>query len=105
MRPIDGDELLEAIQYRQPIDSVIGEAIAECVNITRNIINAAPTLDLEPVRHGRWIPRYEKMRNKYETVMIATEFSCSVCGIGRHSYRWNYCPTCGAKMDLEVQDD
>ena len=56
----------------------------------------APTVDAEPVRHGRWIYRNPR-------VDIAT---CSCCGD-----RWgsisvmNYCPSCGAKMDAQEKDD
>lgn len=59
-------------------------------NSAISIINAAPTVDAEPVRHGRWI-KYEHGSGIY----------CSEC---RHKRRYrdmndNYCPNCGAKMD------
>ena len=49
-------------------------------------------LRAEPVRHGRWI----------DSLARITPY-CSACG---HSHRClirtpNYCPNCGAKMDLE----
>ena len=61
-------------------------------------IDAAPTIDAEPVRHGRWI-HYD-----------GNQFRCSNCRqleyIPRPCWRLkDYCPNCGAKMDLEVQDD
>ena len=49
-----------------------------------------PAADVEPVRHGRWIPTETPFMNVYE--------DCSVCG-----YRtvwgngYDYCPNCGAK--------
>ena len=57
-------------------------------------INNAPTADVAPVRHGRWIKRgYVCGENEYE---------CSVC----HETEWRtsasrmkYCMFCGAKMD------
>ena len=45
--------------------------------------------DVAPVRHGRW-KRYGKNLGE-----------CSECG-EIVSVRNNYCPNCGAKMDLEV---
>lgn len=57
-------------------------------------------VDAEPVRHGRWRLEWEAE----ETRMLR----CSECkmvfnvGNGRCG---NYCPNCGAKMDVEEQDE
>ena len=52
-----------------------------------NIIDEAPTIDAEPVRHGRWI------KDDYYSSWI-----CSECGaVVRHNC-FDYC-NCGAKMD------
>ena len=55
-------------------------------------IKNAPSVDAAPVVHGRWI---HDNNNRY---------GCSEC-MAREimSYRnpKNYCPNCGAKMDLE----
>lgn len=61
--------------------------------IYAEIINA-PTVDAEPVRHGRWevVDGAEPRR-----------YGCSVC----KKLSWtedNYCSYCGAKMD-EVEDE
>lgn len=51
------------------------------------IIDNAPTIDAEPVRHGRWI------KDDYYR-----RWSCSECGaLVRHNCS-DYC-NCGAKMD------
>ena len=56
--------------------------------------------DVVPVVHGRWVhdPNYESWAERY---------ICSICdrnaltdGDYRHELS-NYCPNCGAKMDLE----
>lgn len=60
------------------------------------IIENAPTIETEPIRHGKWL------FNGYQT-------KCSVCDdvieleVGQ---KWNspYCPNCGAKME-EVNND
>lgn len=50
----------------------------------------APTIEAEPVRHGRWITRNKGMNNWVD---------CSECGtIG--SLHWRRCPVCEAKMDV-----
>ena len=62
-----------------------------------------PTIEAEPVRHGKWIIRDNP---KTEWYMI----TCSVCGedvtstapcIGffpNAKVLWDYCPNCGCKM-------
>ena len=53
--------------------------------------------DVAPVRHGRWV--HEHISEGYAWVM------CSECEAVIHKIlinkRLNYCPNCGAKMDLE----
>ena len=50
--------------------------------------------DVAPVRHGRWVPTKAPFMNECE--------DCSVCGYRTvWGHRYNYCPNCGAKMDLE----
>lgn len=61
----------------------------------------APTTDVVPVVRGEWILQGEN-EHDYETSL---EEKCSLCG--RYVYHYdtqpqdNYCPNCGAKMDLE----
>ena len=72
----------------------VGDAIMDC-----------PAADVEPVRHGRWIPADGEGENPCD------EWDCSACGERRtfmvemdtDDMRENYkfCPSCGAKMDLE----
>lgn len=47
-------------------------------------------VDAEPVRHGRWI----RQDNTF------TRYMCSECESKNHGGHENYCPSCGAKMDL-----
>ena len=53
-----------------------------------------PGADVEEVRHGKWI----------ELPPFKNIYTCSLCGRwGEH--HWNYCPNCGAKMDLECENE
>lgn len=54
------------------------------------IFMVAKADDTVPVVHGRWLPVDEKN----------DAFDCSECDAMVHK-RMNYCPKCGAKMDLE----
>ena len=52
-------------------------------------INSIPAADVQPVKHGRWIP------DEY------IYFNCSCCGcVGVRTSA--YCPDCGARMDGET---
>lgn len=62
----------------------------------------APAAYVAPVKHGKWIGKQLDNFRKYEV-------TCSNCGwVGIENYDsynepsdFNYCPNCGAKMDLE----
>lgn len=60
-------------------------------------LGGTPTIDAEPVKHGKWIyPTYGKDR------FNVTE--CSICHFQIHrDYFPDYCPNCGAKME-EVEE-
>lgn len=50
--------------------------------------------DVDPVRHGRWLP---------QVVLGQKAWDCSECKtLG--SPHWKWCPICGCKMDLEAAD-
>lgn len=70
--------------------------------ITRNMrgyrkVQAIPTADVAPVRHGRWIlePTNPYDDPGYKNRMIKR---CSVC-FWENACSYHYCPNCGAKMD------
>ena len=70
-------------------------------------IRKLPAADVEPVRHGRW----ESVRNP--TWKTQCHDKCPACGwentrnakcYDEDNRTWrslNFCPNCGAKMDLE----
>lgn len=60
------------------------------VSQAKDLITDMPEIEVEPVRHGRWIPTRPYMHST----------KCTVC-----ENIWDLetprCPSCGAKMDLE----
>jgi len=63
------------------------------------LIAKQPTIEAEPVRHGRWVS--EKVRKPNWKGVEHDYFqpnSCSVCHTG-FSVRTNFCPNCGARID------
>ena len=66
------------------------------------IICESPIIDAEPVRHGRWETKVYTTEND-EWITEYREEVCSECGEGQIGIS-NYCPNCGAKMDLEEEN-
>ena len=68
------------------------------------LIANAPTIEAEPIRHGKWV----KNVTKYG-------WHCSVCGVdnyyayswnsdtGQNAFQDNYCPNCGAKTEEDTE--
>ncbi len=107
MRLIDADALKEVfeeniadckMQLRHADlfeeDLIYLEAEKETYECVVYEIDDTPTIEAEPVRHGRWISD--------EADIL---FHCSKCGVqistswDYKDLQWNYCPDCGAKMD------
>ena len=79
MRLIDADALWEQIAHAKPNDAL-------------SLIEDAPTVDAEPVKHGHWTDRAKSILG------LPTE-ACSECAEWSVGYNKDYCPNCGAKMD------
>ena len=102
MRLIDADELKKLIlaerdKIPRKVPCAIYELVAEKENLHGNAMRGGirialrcmeytPTIEAEPVRHGRWIDRDGKTW-------------CSLCDMSNKAYKPPYCPHCGAKMD------
>lgn len=70
------------------------------------LVKSLPAADVEPVRHGEWL----RTEDDWDSLVT---IQCSACG-GEWCFEleedvqlleYNYCPGCGAKMDLEVEND
>ena len=91
MRPIDADRALEIVR-----DQGIAHPNAHhLTNYATLILREAPTIDVAPVRHGRWVSVPHKLARV-----------CSVCNRDEpykfaniNADVYDYCPNCGAKMD------
>lgn len=62
------------------------------------LLHSVQTADVEPVVHGKWELCFEDWQKEIEGD------KCSICGFEHYGTcirSYNYCPSCGAKMDLE----
>ena len=60
-------------------------------------IRKIPADDVAPVRHGSIIETIEESRMKMVVACCGADFTEMTCWMTP-----NYCPNCGAKMDLEA---
>ena len=83
--------MAEYIEREAAIES-LPVAWDSAINALRN----APSADVAPMRHGRWLGWGKSGTPTYENYG-----TCSVCGEDAEIYteHRNYCPNCGAKMD------
>ena len=62
---------------------------------------AIPAADVAPVRHGRW---YLTEEGDLECSNCKNLTAICECGEDR-TYRKPFCPNCGAKMEVDHEDD
>lgn len=100
MRLIDADALKEQIpETREDIFENCRRCTLLDASEVLGIIDEAPTIEAEPIRHGQW-----------ELSPFDGNWTCSKCGNKIRIYPYhndmknmNYCPNCGAKMDAPTQ--
>lgn len=81
-KTLDAMPINAQIQYHENL---------ECALIAEDL----PTVDAVEVVHGRWIDARE----------YCGDFMCSNCDALYGTNKFNYCPNCGARMDLEEPND
>ena len=93
---IKREDLLELYRMDDPILNENGHVPLPVIR--QNIIDI-PAADVAPVRHGRWIEQ--------EKYTFGVMYDCSICDnrILDNGHSWNYCPNCGAKMDIQDGGD
>jgi hypothetical protein len=95
---ISRDDVLKAIDYQHEVNHVF-ESEAAYVHMWETINDdiGIKSADVQPVKHGRW----EDCEIRGSLAM-----RCSVCGNDSGVlYNYAYCPSCGARMDGEWNDD
>lgn len=102
MRLIDAD----ALDFER-IENEYGSR-NECVSAIEAMIDKAPTVDAEPVRHGYWIVKKTAIGAEYTICSECKtdfKFKTDKGTFARLDMRGMLgCPNCRAKMDKEEQD-
>ena len=92
-RLIDADALKECFPD-------YGEGLCTFNVIINAVIDKQPTIEAEPVKHGKWIfkPTFPNDDSEFPMGSLV----CSICG-SHHSNATpcNYCDNCGARMNKD----
>ncbi len=103
-------ELLQVRLNRKkagPANQRYTEGWNDAIMMVKSMVHSAPAADASAVQHGRW----NSVKNPQWPAY--SHDKCSVCGWWntknslcydgkpKHGHSLNYCPNCGAKMDLE----
>ena len=91
----DADELKKAMERMLCIGKEPDKERYTC-DVVCCVIDEAPSVDAEPVRHGRWV----------HGIILNHEWrKCSECLVSQDIFGcFTYCPNCGSKMDGGVDD-
>lgn len=103
-RSVEDETFTEKV-FEKSDEKVSMRAIVECFILD---IESAPAADVEPVKHGSWIPQYENLFTPDEVAeRTLVGYKCSECGreidtreedTAKVVSSFPYCH-CGAKMD------
>lgn len=121
----DADELKKAMERMLCIGKEPDKERYTC-DVVCCVIDEAPSVDAEPIRHGHWIwcETYLDGEPEYPCELLKEGWTCSACGAYLMEYLQSHfhdissyaecisdemptierCPHCGAKMDAEVAD-
>ena len=89
----DADKLKKAMERMLCIGKEPDKERHTC-DVVCCVIDEEPSVDAEPVRHGRWV---------YGITLNHEWRKCSECLVSQDIFGcFTYCPNCGAKMDQEV---
>lgn len=90
MRPIDGDRLIDSLESAKRCRGV---GVHLVYSLIQEGVRQLPTITVDDLRpKGRWNPLPEDDREQ----MVGDQ--CSLCGYEHFGSRFNFCPSCGAKM-------
>lgn len=103
MRLIDADRLKELFIFTCTGGGLLGQISKMIIKWACSFVDEMPTIEAEPVRHGRWILQdtsYWRSTNAGDVQINRVNLKCSVCGWRNYEKKYyNFCPNCGKKMD------
>lgn len=104
---IEREALIKDIESRRLVFKItvtVEEALVSQGNAIRKAIEEAPAADVVEVKHGEWQEIDNLVIEHGLPTVKGKTWRCSICGEARKNRTapdMNYCPNCGAKMDLK----
>lgn len=96
-RLIDADKFKDSMKYVCDAGGWLEPVTKAVTEYVKKQIDAQPTVEAQPVRHGKWI-NFEHGDDKYYCD------KCQTIWESKQIKNMHYCPTCGAKMDGELNE-
>ena len=87
--------LIDAEEIERLFNEQIERGATDLFDAFEDALQDAQTVDAVPVVHGQWIEGHDYLKCPECGVMVQRDFTFFDAG------DWNFCPNCGAKMDLE----
>ena len=81
----------EANTHSNPVKRAYTRAAAIIEQITEE--------DVQPVKHGRWLPSTSYITTAYGTIHCQICSECEAELMEDNDYNYDFCPVCGARMD------
>ena len=97
------DEYIEREVATNVVCNILWKMNDLSTSVMAKALNSIPAADVAPVRHGRWLHTEEPLG--WQDVDCMECSACHDSWIIGEDYcfddmpLWNYCPSCGAKMD------
>lgn len=89
------DDFISRAETVKMLQALMGAAVTgpeqALVEAAVNVAESVQKADAEQVRRGKWIRQDDTF----------TRYKCSECGDRNRKGNEKYCPNCGARMDLE----
>ena len=103
MRLIDAEAFLKTEIGRCGSDPLVGICTSDNEYLSDRL-KKAPTIEAKPVVHAHWIEQEDGNLDTYYTCSSCKEDFDLIAGTPCENL-YNYCPSCGAKMDEKENDD
>lgn len=99
MRLVDADLIIETCNSYKGMNRRADLGI----KLVNKIVSGAPTVDAKPIQHGYWL--YDRLCSTNGGTYGVQR--CSNCGYYYKDFgdEWNYCPHCGALMDMDEVEE
>jgi hypothetical protein len=92
-------EVIDAVFPVDPSMSEYTRGIACGAALAKTYVEQLPSVEAEPVRHGKWLTDNDAFKRMYLVCSLCKRATQTPWYVG--GFLYDYCPNCGARMDGE----